>query len=195
MSWSMGETEDLARRASKGAGLPWGLAEEAAFAVVWMEQRKLPGVKALATYLQSIGQPNDYHAGFCPIGNGSWIADSGAWMGSFPLEVRQPILMTPFIAQIVKQKSLALKWAGTQILISDNQAQVLQKNSLIGMQVERCEMAVAAETAKSVLKNSRVTHDRNAWIEVLLEFAYRTYAPASEMSRLMGAGAGLNDND
>ena len=34
MSWSLGETAALALKAARGAGLPWGLAEEAAGAVL-----------------------------------------------------------------------------------------------------------------------------------------------------------------
>ena len=195
MNWSMGETQDLAIRASKGAGLPWGLAEEASFAVAWLEQRNLPGVEALAKYLESIGQPNDYHAGFCPIGNGSWISDSGNWLGSFPLEVRQPLLLAPFIAQVVKNKTLNLAWAQNLLHISNNDAHIAAQSTLLGHALESCTLAVSDATFTEAKHSERIRDDREPWMTVLLEFAQRTYAPASEMSRLLGAGAGLNDND
>ncbi len=195
MTWSLGETQDLATRASKGAGLPWGLAEEASFAVKWLEQRDLPGVEALAKYLEAIGQPNDYHAGFCPIGNGSWISDSSSWLGSFPLEVRQPVLLVPFIAQVIKQNSLVLSWSGNRVLLSANDATIADQSALIGQSIEHCEMTVSPEATKETPRRERIPEDRQESINILLEFAQRTYAPASEMSRLMGAGAGVNDND
>ncbi|MDJ0613566.1 MAG: DUF3726 domain-containing protein [Rhizobiaceae bacterium] len=195
MSWSMGETQDLATRACKGAGLPWGLAEEAAFAVSWLEQRDLPGLEALAEYLTGIGQPNDYHAGFCPIGNGSWISDTGSWFGSFPLDVRQPLLLVPFIAQVIKQNSLILSWSNNQILISANNAEISHAGLIVGRRVEHCELAADKQMTEDTGRLDRIPESRSEWIEVLLEFAQRTYAPASEMSRLLGAGAGINDND
>jgi hypothetical protein len=41
----------------------------------------------------------------------------------------------------------------------------------------------------------RVPVTASACITVLNSFAKNTYAPATEASRLAGAGAGLNDND
>jgi hypothetical protein len=41
----------------------------------------------------------------------------------------------------------------------------------------------------------RIPVTASACITVLNSFAKNTYAPATEASRLAGAGAGLNDND
>ena len=43
-------------------------------------------------------------------------------------------------------------------------------------------------------RHLRADPDPNDWA-ALLAFAHRTYAPATEESRLRGAGAGLSDND
>ena len=51
MSWSLGEVRALAVKAARGSGLPWGLAEEAGFAVQWLEARGGPGVEALSQYI------------------------------------------------------------------------------------------------------------------------------------------------
>ena len=53
MSWSVGESGALALKAARGAGMSWGQAEEASFAVRWLQQRGAPGVEALANYLAS----------------------------------------------------------------------------------------------------------------------------------------------
>ena len=52
------------------------------------------------------------------------------------------------------------------------------------------EMFTIANTAFS-----RVPVTASACITVLNSFAKNTYAPATEASRLAGAGAGLDDND
>ena len=43
MSWSLGETGAIALKATRGAGMTWGLAEEASEAIVWLQGRGLPG--------------------------------------------------------------------------------------------------------------------------------------------------------
>ena len=62
MSWSIGETSALALKATRGAGLSWGLAEEAAGAVAWLHERNLPGVAALCSYLGAVAG----HSGLSP---------------------------------------------------------------------------------------------------------------------------------
>lgn len=51
MSWSFGEVRALAVKAARGAGMSWGMAEEAGFACHWLEQHSLPGTDLLAKLL------------------------------------------------------------------------------------------------------------------------------------------------
>jgi len=51
MSWSLGEIGALATKAARGSGMDWGLADEAGYAVKWLQRRQLPGVAALCRYL------------------------------------------------------------------------------------------------------------------------------------------------
>ena len=44
-------------------------------------------------------------------------------------------------------------------------------------------------------RETRVSDDNIAYVSILENLAYKTYAPSTEASRLAGAGAGLNDND
>ena len=44
MSWSLGEIGALATKAARGSGMDWGLADEAGYAVKWLQRRQLPGV-------------------------------------------------------------------------------------------------------------------------------------------------------
>ena len=43
MTFSLNEIEAIGKRAARGAGLPWGLAEEAGKAARWLTARGLPG--------------------------------------------------------------------------------------------------------------------------------------------------------
>ena len=55
MSWSLGEVQALAVKAARGAGLSWGVAEEAGYAVRWLQANGAPGLTALANLLQDFG--------------------------------------------------------------------------------------------------------------------------------------------
>ena len=73
---SLNETEALARKAARGAGLPWGLAEETGKAVRWLALRRLPSLALLADHLEA----NDgrAYAALAPEDEaGVWRAPSG----------------------------------------------------------------------------------------------------------------------
>ena len=57
MHYSLNQIEHTCRKAVRGMGLEWGLAEDAGRAVRWLESRGLPGVSSLVTLLQSV----DHH--------------------------------------------------------------------------------------------------------------------------------------
>ena len=52
---SLNQIEQTTRKAARGAGLAWGLADETGRAVRWLHAHGLPGVAALADWLESIG--------------------------------------------------------------------------------------------------------------------------------------------
>lgn len=60
MSWSLGEVRALAVKAARGAGLSWGMAEEAGYACQSLEQLGLPGTEILARLL--VLHDNNDHA-------------------------------------------------------------------------------------------------------------------------------------
>ena len=82
MSWSLVETRAMATKATRGAGYSWGLAEEAGFAVHWLQLNGAPGVEALARLLEWVEKPGNRCS---PV----WSADKGddpAWPVN-PLEL------------------------------------------------------------------------------------------------------------
>ena len=48
ISWSLGETAALATKAARGAGMPWGLADETGVAVSWLHAHGIPGLRHYA---------------------------------------------------------------------------------------------------------------------------------------------------
>ena len=227
MSWSLGETRALAIKAARGAGLSWGLAEEAGFSVHWLQARGAPGVAALADYLQwrasvttsstkallSPSTTDDitrydkrYDKTICPIQLGCTILDSGiALEGTYP--VYQPLLLVPFFAPLASasptrstqsQQAIVLCWLDKEITIAANSMTSTVNVSLLLDRQTQCTVAYATDRHNrntTATKINRVPESMRQSMQVLNDFSARTYAPATEESRLSGAGAGTTDND
>lgn len=195
MTWSMGEIRSLAQKAAKGAGMPWGLAEEAGFAVEWLERRNAPGVVAMVRLLEETDPLEGYRSSSCPIGNGSWISDTGSLIGNFPMTIEQPLLIVPFIANTLKERVISINWLENTLIIAADEMKVLKGERLTAVGHHLCDTVL--EKYQPVISEpaDRIPDDRKPFIEAMELFAARTYAPATEQSRLSGAGAGTSDND
>ncbi len=73
---SLNEIDAMARKAARGAGYAWGLAEEAGRAVRWLEARGLPGLAALLRHLER-GAPNETS----PLLAGATLSDRARAIG------------------------------------------------------------------------------------------------------------------
>lgn len=132
MTRSLGEIEALARKAARGAGRSWGMAEEAGRAARWLAARGLPGPAALAALLIRTdgaahatlcprphwaqgtqgtqgAQPRWHATGavLCPLVAGTVLCDRGADLapGDLPLTLgptAQPLLVLPFVAALAQ---------------------------------------------------------------------------------------------
>lgn len=204
---SLNEAEGMATKAAWGAGRPWGLAQEAGRAVSGLEAMRLPGAELLLGLLvatdgvpcEKLGpvstQSECWQAEYplCPVLVGAFIADMRMQSKEMVLgRVHAPLLLAPF-GQTVSETSV-ISWSNCTISACDE-----------GLHVQG---APNAQVAEQVLMGpcesiAEITHHRRPgavdiadeiW-EALSAFAHRTYVPASEASRLKGAGAGLTDND
>lgn len=134
MSHSLNEVRALSIRAARGAGLDWGMAEEAGFAVRWLAGAALPGAMLLARRLseQGVGDTSlpplrvavsDSEAlekasgenasgeecdAACPLFLGAEISDRAH---QFRLGTRQscprivcPLLLMPFLSNVARQR-------------------------------------------------------------------------------------------
>jgi hypothetical protein len=216
---SLNEIEAMGRKAARGAGMSWGLAEEAGKAVRWLALNGRPGLAALVRLLEGQdGTPYErlrphveeaagnplWRAGggtLCPIAAGAALADLAAEIGAPPgiaLErVAEPLLLLPFLARAARYegRAFALEAGGETVpLYPDGPA---------GGPVPTLEGAMPARVfAWTAERNSPPPEQSVRGVAVEDElwtragrFAERTYVPASDASRLSGAGAGLTDND
>ena len=205
--YSLAEIDALCRKAARGAGCPWGLAEEAGKAARWLAARGLPGPEALAALLA--GARNCPCAGVpagdapsrpeCALRLGSSLSDradriTGGEVVS--VDVAQPLLVLAQLgrAATATNAGFRLEWAGVQVLCGlegpaiDTGGELLAERATL-----RCEPSDPGVSSLAADCRSRPV-DAEAWT-ALERLAARTYAPATDASRLAGAGAGLVDND
>ncbi|MDT8327683.1 MAG: DUF3726 domain-containing protein [Roseovarius sp.] len=216
MTWSLNEIEGLSRKAARGAGLSWGLAEEAGKATRWLCAAGLPGAEALAGLLrQNDGAEYDT---ICPLEDtGTWAAKSGALCPLISgaaicdhasqiaegraLELGQtsyPLLLLPYVAAAAQslETTIQIEWPGVSMScgrdarLIHSTPEALASHSIPEIRITRSRSNNGARL------DLRTRGDITPEIaQVLTGFAHRTYAPDTAKSRLAGAGAGLSDND
>ena len=209
MSWSLGEIAALATKAARGSGMDWGLADEAGYAVKWLQRRQLPGVAALCRYLswRQAGEitiwPDDTarDGHYCPIATGAAYGDGVFGDDVQFARVRTPLLLIPFISRRAANTPVCLSMENAVFVLTQDKLGFSKNDTAILMDSSACQIYAASDDelpAMITIANDaipRVPVTASACITVLNSFAKNTYAPATESSRLAGAGAGLNDND
>lgn len=211
MTLSLNEVEALARKATRGAGAPWGLAEEAAKATRWLCAWNVDGCAELARLLvacDSWGKsrgarlqgdtwtaPGDR---LCPLTAGSALSDLAETLRGKELRlvnVARPILLAPFAALSASglETKVVLEWGSTRV---ETTGMRLATEGDLASACATVAVTVGSAAAQAQPRPacSRARPDANT-LAILTGLAHRTYAPATEASRLSGAGAGLSDTD
>lgn len=214
MSWSLTEIETLSRKAARGAGLSWGLAEEAGKAARWLAAAGLPGPQVLADLLTR-NDGAEYEA-LCPMeaDEGQWVARGGTLCplisgavlcdnaqrlttGDLTLgRTAAPMLLLPYLDAAARQcrTVLTVRWNGTAVTLG--QAAGATGTGLDAPMTDEVTISSAKTGATAPPLTQATRGDIPTEVaQRLTTFAERTYAPETEESRLSGAGAGLTDND
>jgi hypothetical protein len=207
MSLSMTETESLAKTAARGAGLSWGMAEEAAKATRWLCARGVDACDPLVALLFRHDEEGHAQTGpdrsgdrwqgaegwLCPIATGAYLSDLA---GETPLplglkRVALPIFLLPFAAQLARDigSPVSLIWDGGKAA-TDGEAIALT----CPPPMSDVALMKGGTIAAPSVRHTRAESDQMILISLGI-YAARTRAPATEASRLAGAGAGLTDND
>ncbi|MEB8387380.1 DUF3726 domain-containing protein [Rhodobacteraceae bacterium KMM 6894] len=211
MSWSLNEIGSLTRKAARGAGFSWGMAEEAGRAARWLAGVGLPGPEALADLLEATDgmahgmlcpsdpTTKDWRASggmLCPIAAGTALCDmAGALAQARTLrEVVQPLLLVPFVADAagVSGRAQALTWPDAAFLFTKDLRGAIITTTPLARVVHLTQDAPTGLPPLACQLRYDLCPDVAARLTLLAE---RTYAPETDASRLGGAGAGLSDND
>ena len=209
MSFALNEIEATANKAARGAGLDWGIAEEAGKAIRWLASHGLPGPEFLVQTLKR--NRGLAHAVLAPDAAAhSWAAPggrlcpliAGAALTDCAHEVLSgrevqldrtsfPLLLVPYAAACGKatEAVIEVSWAGAAMTIAAGTELYIKGDEWNRVETEwvRCRRVEGGAPGTPEIEISRCSVARPVWDD-LNEFAHRTYAPATEESRERGAG-------
>lgn len=215
---SLNEIDSSVKKAARGVGMTWGMAEEAGNSARWLAQHGILGISALVSVLSMHDNKRDWvgeSANACltnssnacvisPFVLGSFIADLGRDLITVVSQrefcVLAPILLVPFISRLANtyELTLALDWQICRVFFVGGSVSVEgEKRDLLISEPIIISIVAAKATARSwptKLKSGMLLSNEHDWTKID-ELGYRTYVPASSKSRQFGAGAGTNDND
>lgn len=210
MNLSLNEFQALVKKATRGAGLSWGASAETARA---MRLAWCAGVDLTPELIQTLylHQQRGPHWGAPVDLQSPWHAESG---GLSPLIVglclcdqASVISQDSLVLTHVVQPQLVLAFAllalhGTSTFFSlalDQQtwtagSGMLQGEYQASPDAHQVQITQAKAPVEPIARRTRVALSQQTYVD-LDALAQHTYAPATEASRLAGAGAGLSDND
>ena len=212
MSRSLNEIGLLCKRAARGGGLDWGLAEDAARGARWSASFGLPGPAMLATRLETLdGRPhaalspdvttNVWHAPdggpLCPLAAGAALSDRAMRLISDgPITLRDPacpLLVLAFANDAAERlgATVLVAWGGLRLTSGAGRLHIdgaRERLEDAGTPRLTCS-TVAPLPEPAASPGFRGEIDDGVW-DRLTALAARTLAPATEESRRRGAGGG-----
>lgn len=185
MSWSLGEIQALTIKAARGAGYPWGVADEAGWAVRWLSSCGLPGADAIAKVLESPDGDT------CPLTLGIAVADAQQLDLANGKTVAQPLIILPFLGRAAGADQVQAQIEDLIFNIAKNGTDLAKELPARA----RLNLSKVPHCLQATIRKHRIEILSADALAKLQGLAQRTYAPATEASRISGAGAGLTDND
>jgi hypothetical protein len=201
---TLSEIAATGQKAARGAGCPWGLAEEAGIAARVLEAHGLPGVAQLAALLSAPRAcPCDGSADAPACGLAA-AAEAGDRIGPAdptpdldfgdtraPLLVAAPLLL----AARQERRAFALRWTGGALTLAPQGVAGTcpaggWPEHVAALRVTAAEPPVEAAPPASAAREV----PGPAW-RILEDLAARTLVPESAGSRAAGAGPGTADTD
>ncbi len=200
---SFSEIDTTAKRATKGVGFAWGVAEEVGKNIRLLEMFGLPGLKNLNQYFKKIKQEefknltlilkeNISKKPYCPIIAGTSFLDqinSANELDEIKIEnMGFPILFLPFLSR-------ASEVIGKRIFVTiDNKDFLLNFNQSIYSNYFSGEILEKGNSIKIKFLENINSFTEKDWQE-LYKLSENTFVEETEALKKSAAGAGLTDND
>jgi len=201
---TLSEIDTTSKRAARGAGFSWGIAEEVGKNMRLLELFGLPGIKNLNQFLKNykekqfqkvtlISDTNNANKyPYCPIILGvNFIDQVNLLDKKINIQISNvafPLLFLPFVSRASEMigKRIFLKIEEKEFLLNLNQS--IYSNYLKNEILEVCNTINI-----SFIENSN-SFNENEWKE-LYKLSEDTFVEETESLKISGAGAGLTDND
>ena len=201
---TLSEIDTTSKRAARGAGFSWGIAEEVGKNMRLLELYGLPGIKNLNKFLKDykekqfqkitlISETNYASKNpFCPITLGTNFIDQVNLLDKKSnIQISNlafPILFIPFVSRAseIVGKKIFLKVDDKEFLFNLNQS--IYSNYLKNEILENCN-----NINISFLENNN-SFNEDEWKE-LYKLSEDTFVEETESLKIGAAGAGLTDND
>ena len=201
---SLSEIETTSKRASRGVGFSWGIAEEVGKCIRLLELFGLPGIKNLNEYYQKkdkenfdniklINQKNTSNKNsLCPISLGISCLDQIRKIENYNecsfKNVAYPLLLLPFLSrssEIIGKKIL---------VVLDKYEFLLNFNTNISSNSLKKKFPSKAKIVKIFFLDNKDSFTDYDW-KNLYKLSENTFVEESDSLKKGAAGAGLNDND
>ena len=201
---TLSEIDTTSKRATRGAGFSWGIAEEVGKNMRLLELYGLSGIKNLNKFLKDykkkqfqkitlISETNNASKNsFCPITLGiNFIDQVNLLDKKLNIQISNlafPILFIPFVSRAseIVGKKIFLKFDDKEFLFNLNQS--IYSNYLKNEILENCN-----NINISFLENNN-SFNEDEWKE-LYKLSEDTFVEETESLKTGAAGAGLTDND
>ena len=201
---TLSEIDTTSKRAAKGAGFSWGIAEEVGKNMRLLELFGLPGVKNLNKFLKDykekqfhkitlISETNNSNKyPFCPIILGTNFIDQVNLLDKkINIQISNvafPILFLPFVSRAseIIGKKIFLKLEEKEFLLNLNQ-------SIFSNYLKNEILEVCSTINISFIENKN-SFNENEWKE-LYKLSEDTFVEETDSLKIGAAGAGLTDND
>ena len=201
---TLSEIDTTSKRATRGAGFSWGIAEEVGKNMRLLELYGLSGIKNLNKFLKDyhekefqkialISETNNTNKyPFCPIMLGTNFIDQINLLDKKNniqiLNVAFPILFLPFVSRAseIIGKKIFLKIDEKEFLLNLNQ-------SIYSNYLKNEVLEISNTINISFIENNNLFNETE-WKE-LYKLSEDTFVEETESSKIGAAGAGLTDND
>ncbi|MCR9212351.1 MAG: DUF3726 domain-containing protein [Proteobacteria bacterium] len=209
MAYSLNEIEAICKKAAFGAGLPFGISEEAGKAARCLASNDLPGPELLAKLLSLYQQRP--HSGFipilnsetsfgasdtiCPLMAGAVLTDrmkQAEEEGIVFNSLAYPLLLVPYVFICARSTGTSFKISFEDIRVETSKVGGFTitgpKDQLTRTNTKTATVSATGRKLNSQpLRNSCRNVDDESW-HILNHLAHQKFAPATEASRSLGAG-------